>query len=66
MKLSREQFDSAIRKGLGRAYLYVREHGDAEVRDILLNALTHNLVYADYARTFYKTFKNKQLYIKFL
>jgi hypothetical protein len=31
------EFDDAVRKGLGRCVIYLRDHGDAAVRDSLLN-----------------------------
>ena len=38
MRLTREQFRDALRKGLGRAAIHVRLHGDEDVRDDLLEA----------------------------
>lgn len=35
--LSKEQFEKALRLGLGRAYLHVREHGDDGLQDTILN-----------------------------
>jgi hypothetical protein len=44
-RLTKEEFNSAIQKGLGRAYLHVLEYGDENIRDSLQNAIVHNLVY---------------------
>ncbi len=45
MTLTREQFADALRKGHGRALAHVREHGDAGVEDLLLEACVRNLSY---------------------
>ncbi|TKJ35772.1 MAG: hypothetical protein CEE38_14290 [Planctomycetes bacterium B3_Pla] len=44
-KLTKEEFDRAINKGLGRAFLDVKEYGDKDVKSLLLNAILRNLVY---------------------
>ena len=44
-KLTKNEFDDALHKGLGRAFLFIREYGDNEVQEILLHSLIHNLVY---------------------
>lgn len=52
--LSPEAFADALRKGLGRALMHLRDHGDAGVEPLLEKAVTHNLSYdpqADGART---------------
>lgn len=45
MKLTREEFADALRKGKGRAWQYVRDQGDASVEDVLLGAAQENLCY---------------------
>jgi hypothetical protein len=44
-KLSKAEFGPALQKGLGRAFLYVKNNGDEGVRDMLLNACLHNVAY---------------------
>ncbi len=44
-RLTKAEFDLAIHKGLGRVYFHVKEYGDIDVRDQILNALIYNLVY---------------------
>ncbi len=44
-RLSRAEFADALRKGLGRAMLHVKEHGLEGVADIVLEACIHNKVY---------------------
>ncbi|MEW5858458.1 MAG: hypothetical protein AB1861_13925 [Cyanobacteriota bacterium] len=44
-RLIPEEFRDALQKGLGRAILYVREHGMEEVRDDILQACLHNFAY---------------------
>ena len=39
------QFGEAIQKGLGRAFIQVRDSGAQELRDDILNACLHNLAY---------------------
>ena len=43
--LNKNEFADAVRKGLGRAYLHVKNHGDADIQDALLNACLHDLRY---------------------
>jgi hypothetical protein len=43
--LSRSEFADAIAKGLGRAFLYIKNHGLDRVHDLLLNACLHDLSY---------------------
>ena len=43
-RLSRDEFEDAVSKGLGRAVLYARRYGVEEVADILLDACVHNKV----------------------
>lgn len=45
LPLTSDTFADALRKGLGRAVLHVREHGDADVEEQLLEAVTRNLAY---------------------
>jgi hypothetical protein len=44
-KLDKSEFARAIKLGLGRALLHVKEYGDSGVENELLNACLHNLVY---------------------
>ena len=44
-RLSREAFADALQKGLGRAALHVRLHGDAGVRAELLHACLHSVAF---------------------
>ena len=44
-RLSREEFADALQKGLGRAAVHVRSHGDAGVCAELLHACLHNVAY---------------------
>ncbi|MBN2581875.1 MAG: hypothetical protein JXL80_02330 [Planctomycetes bacterium] len=44
-KLNRSQFQDALTKGLGRAVAYVRVYGESGVREDILHACSHNLVY---------------------
>lgn len=43
--LTRNEFCNALKKGLGRAILYVSEYGAQEVQDDILYACLHNLGY---------------------
>jgi hypothetical protein len=43
--LTREEFSSAIQRGLGRALIHVKKFGIEEVKDIVLNACLHNLTW---------------------
>jgi hypothetical protein len=43
--LDRDEFAAALRKGLGRAMLHVRQFGLDEVWDLVLEACLHNQVY---------------------
>jgi hypothetical protein len=43
--LSRDEFSDAIEKGLGRAFIYVKNHGLDRVKDLVLNACLHDLSY---------------------
>lgn len=43
--LTAQQFTDALRKGLGRAFLHVREHGAAGMPEALLDACLHDLSY---------------------
>jgi len=45
LPLTSDTFADALRKGLGRAVLHVRDHGDADVEEQLLEAVTRNLAY---------------------
>jgi hypothetical protein len=45
MRLTKKEFDTALHKGLGRAFLHVQKYGDDELEAIIKNALLHNLVY---------------------
>lgn len=45
MPLTREQFRSAIEKGLGRALLHVRAAGLADVEDLFIDACLHHKAY---------------------
>lgn len=47
IKLTNTELEDALQKGLGRAYLHVKDNGDYRTEDILLNALKNNLVYAN-------------------
>lgn len=42
---NKEDFEKAFRLGLGRAYLYVREHGDEGLQDIILRHCLKNPCY---------------------
>ena len=44
-KMDRQEFASALQKGLGRAYLYVKRYGLSEVSDLVLSACLHNQAY---------------------
>ncbi len=44
-KLSKREFARAIKFGLGRAVLHVRDYGDKGVEDILKEAMLHNYVF---------------------
>jgi hypothetical protein len=43
--LTREQFATAIQRGLGRAFVHVKQFGIENVKDIVLNACVHNLTW---------------------
>jgi len=43
--LSREEFAAALKKGLGRAWWHVAEHGLDDVADLVLEACLHNQTY---------------------
>jgi hypothetical protein len=43
--LSRDEFLDAISKELGRAFIYVKNHGLDLVKDLVLNACSNNLSY---------------------
>ncbi|AFY58354.1 hypothetical protein Riv7116_5993 [Rivularia sp. PCC 7116] len=43
--LKPEEFHDALKKGLGRAYLYVKQYGDSQVRDSILYCCLHNPSY---------------------
>lgn len=43
--LSKEEFRDALRKGLGRAILHVKDYGADGLMDDILHAVTHNLVF---------------------
>jgi hypothetical protein len=43
--LTRDEFADAIAKGLGRAFLYVRDRGLDRVKDLVLNACLHHVGY---------------------
>ncbi len=45
LPLDRDQFRTALKKGLGRALLHVREYGDAELGEDILDACLHNHAY---------------------
>jgi hypothetical protein len=45
VRLTQEEFGSALHKGLGRAFLHVQKYGDEELEALIKNALLHNLVY---------------------
>jgi hypothetical protein len=40
-----EEFHNALKKGLGRAYLYVKQYGDSQVSDSILYCCLHNPSY---------------------
>jgi hypothetical protein len=44
-KLSRDEFDAALRRGLGRALLHVRHYGDTGVEDLIEDALVFDYSY---------------------
>jgi hypothetical protein len=44
-KLSREEFDAALKDGLGRAVLHVRHYGDAGFEDLIEDALVFDYSY---------------------
>jgi len=44
-RLSSEEFESALQRGLGRTFLYVREYGLEDVADLLLEACLHDQAY---------------------
>jgi hypothetical protein len=43
--LTREEFQDAIQKGLGRVIMHLREYGSKGLKDDILNACVHNLVF---------------------
>jgi hypothetical protein len=43
--MSREEFEDALRKGLGRAFVHVSEHGLSQVKDLVLEACIKNQLY---------------------
>ncbi len=43
--LTIEKFRDALQKGLGRAVIHVQEHGTKNVRNEILHACLHSLVY---------------------
>jgi hypothetical protein len=45
VSLSRDEFEDALAKGLGRALLYVKTYGLDRVKDLVLNACLHDLSY---------------------
>ena len=52
-RLSRAEFADALHKGLGRAAVHVRSHGDVGVREELLHACLHDVSFlekGDYSR----------------
>ena len=44
-KLNHSEFLDALRKGKGRAFIHVCDHGDDGIKDDILNACLHNLSY---------------------
>ncbi len=45
VNLKLEEFHDALKKGLGRAYLYVKKYGDSKVSDSILYCCLHNPSY---------------------
>ncbi len=45
VRLTKKQFADALQKGLGRAWLHVKEHGLQAVEDLMLAACLHDLSY---------------------
>lgn len=45
VNLKPEEFHDALKKGLGRAYLYVKQYGDSQVSDSILYCCLHNPSY---------------------
>ena len=44
-KLSSAEFADALKKGKGRAFMQVRDHGDTGIESELLHACLHSLAY---------------------
>ncbi len=44
-RLSREEFEAALQRGHGRAFLHVRAYGLQNVADLLLDACLHDKAY---------------------
>ncbi len=74
MRLTKKEFDAALHKKLGRAFLHVQKYGDEALEEILTNALLHNLVYdvqceggrADLLFSILKNTNNLAFYEEFL
>jgi hypothetical protein len=68
--LSQAEFADAIAKGLGRAYLYVRDYGLDDVKDLVLAACLQDLAYdpqceKSRAKWLFSMFANSQYYPEF-
>lgn len=66
-KLSRNEFEDAIKKGLGRAALHAQHYGLEGIDDIMLNACLHDLsfgpsYYAERSPWLLNMFKNTPFY----
>ena len=69
-KLEKEQFASAVRKGLGRALMHVNNFGLDGIDDLVLDACLHNYCYdtqieSSRASWLFRMFDNTEYYPKF-
>ncbi|MGZ8218033.1 hypothetical protein [Methylomagnum sp.] len=70
--MTKNEFRQALQRGLGRAYLYVKESGDHDVKDDLLHYCLHNPCYdaqcedsrADWLLSIIALTKNQEFYFQ--